>query len=69
MEDDDIKAKVLVALSNLRGRDKEVIEMLFGINGIEYSPEQIAMKFGLTKTRVLQIKREALIKMKLALTA
>lgn len=53
------------ALSTLKDRDREIIEMLYGLNdeNIEYSNEAVADRFGFTPERIRQIHSAALKKM------
>jgi len=48
------------ALSTLSEREKEIIQMFFGINTQEMTLEEIGDKFGLTRERVRQIKEKAI---------
>ena len=46
------------ALSTLTEREKDIIQMFFGINTQEMTLEEIGDKFGLTRERVRQIKKK-----------
>ncbi|WP_444341501.1 sigma-70 family RNA polymerase sigma factor, partial [Phocaeicola plebeius] len=48
------------ALSTLTEREKDIIQMFFGINMQEMTLEEIGDKFGLTRERVRQIKEKAI---------
>ena len=48
------------ALSMLSDREKEIIQMFFGINHQEMTLEEIGDKFNLTRERVRQIKEKAI---------
>jgi len=48
------------ALSTLTDREKEIIQMFFGIGQQEMTLEEIGDKFGLTRERVRQIKEKAI---------
>ena len=48
------------ALSTLTDREKEIIQMFFGIGTQEMTLEEIGDKFGLTRERVRQIKEKAI---------
>ena len=48
------------ALSMLSEREKEIIQMFFGINHQEMTLEEIGDKFNLTRERVRQIKEKAI---------
>ncbi|HIS10709.1 MAG TPA: sigma-70 family RNA polymerase sigma factor [Candidatus Avibacteroides excrementipullorum] len=48
------------ALSTLTDREKDIIQMFFGIGTQEMTLEEIGDKFGLTRERVRQIKEKAI---------
>ena len=48
------------ALSTLSDREKEILQMLFGIGCQEMTLEEIGEQFGLTRERVRQIKEKAI---------
>ncbi len=48
------------ALSTLTEREKDIIQMFFGIDTQEMTLEEIGDKFGLTRERVRQIKEKAI---------
>ncbi len=48
------------ALDTLSVREKEIIQMFFGIDGPEKTLEEIGNEFGLTRERVRQIKEKAI---------
>jgi RNA polymerase primary sigma factor len=48
------------ALSTLTDREKEIIQMFFGIGMQEMALEEIGDRFGLTRERVRQIKEKAI---------
>ena len=52
------------ALSTLSDREKEIIQMFFGIGMQEMTLEEIGDKFGLTRDRVRQIKEKAIRRLK-----
>ena len=52
------------ALSTLQDREKEIIQMFFGIGMQEMTLEEIGDKFGLTRERVRQIKEKAIRRLK-----
>ena len=48
------------ALSTLSDREKQIVEMFFGINHQEMTLEEIGDRFNLTRERVRQIKEKAI---------
>ena len=48
------------ALSTFSEREKDIIQMFFGIDHQEMTLEEIGDKFGLTRERVRQIKEKAI---------
>ena len=52
------------ALSTLSDREKEIIQMFFGIGMQEMTLEEIGDRFGLTRERVRQIKEKAIRRLK-----
>lgn len=70
LEIDDAHTMIMSALEELDDREKDIVMMLFGIGyPADIDPDDIAKKYGVTRTRVFQIKREAVNKMRYALTA
>ena len=58
---ESLEKDMALSLSQLKDREKEVLEMHFGFNG--YNPkslEEIALEFGLKRERVRQIKEKAI---------
>ncbi|MCL5438932.1 MAG: hypothetical protein M1268_03000 [Patescibacteria group bacterium] len=51
-------------LSYLRGRDREIIKMIFGFYGREFTPDEIGHEFGITGERVKQIREKSLKKLR-----
>ena len=51
-------------LSTLADREKEIIQMFFGIGMQEMTLEEIGDRFGLTRERVRQIKEKAIRRLK-----
>lgn len=47
-------------LRQLGSREREIVKMWFGIDGNEYSLEEIGERYGLTRERVRQIKEKAI---------
>lgn len=69
-EKEDTKAIVLAALGKIDKRTSEIIKMLYGIEyDREYSASEIAEMYGLTKTRVNQIRNEATKKLQYLISA
>ena len=52
------------ALSMLNDREKDIVEMSFGINHQEMTLEEIGERFGLTRERVRQIREKAIRKLR-----
>ncbi len=51
------------AVAKLQGQDKELIEQLFGLGGIEKSETDIAVESGVTPQAVCKRKKRALEKL------
>lgn len=66
MEKEEMMLKVHNLLDSLDARSREIVEKTFGIGKYDYEwdDEDIADSLGLTKTRIQQIRRAALAKMK-----
>ena len=62
--DDILKSELEKTFSVLNEREKEIINMYFGIDGQPMTLEQIGDEFNLTKERIRQIKEKALRKLK-----
>ncbi|MFZ5529740.1 MAG: sigma-70 family RNA polymerase sigma factor [Pseudomonadota bacterium] len=61
---EDVKRKVDAALSVLDERQREVIRLRFGIGDIEdMTLEQVGREFGVTRERIRQIERKALVRL------
>lgn len=70
IEHDDSKEIVLAALGKLDSRSSEIVKMLYGIDhNREYSVQEIADMYGMTTTRINQIKREATKRLQYLITA
>ena len=64
LESDAIISNLDFLLSQLTKREKEVIELFFGLNGhAELTPQDIAEQFKITTERVRQLKRSGVSKM------
>ena len=64
MIDKSLATEIERALNTLNGREKEIIEMSYGINHQEMTLEEIGEKFGLTRERVRQIREKAIRKLR-----
>ena len=66
MDKEEMMLKVHNLLDSLDARSREIVEKTFGIGKYDYewNDEDIADSLGLTKTRIQQIRRAALAKMK-----
>jgi RNA polymerase primary sigma factor len=62
--DEVLKSELEKTLSVLSEREREIINMYFGIDGHPMTLEQIGDEFGLTKERIRQIKQKGLRKLK-----
>ena len=62
----DLEEKVDSVLDDLSPREREVIKLRFGINGkhCEHSLQEIGRKFSLSRERIRQIEKAALIKLR-----
>lgn len=62
----DLEKKVDSVLDDLSPREREVIKLRFGINGkhCEHSLQEIGRKFSLSRERIRQIEKAALIKLR-----
>ena len=70
IENDDTKATVLAALSKLDERTQDIVKMLYGIDcDREYSATELADMYGMTKTRINQIRNDAKRKLEYLITA
>ena len=69
IEHEDIKERITECLSILTQRDREIMEMIYGINREPMFIDDIADHFNMTKTRIEQIKKESIIKMQRYLKA
>ena len=62
---ESLRTEINRALAKLTEREKEVVEMSFGIECREMTLEEISDKLGLTRERVRQIKEKAIKKLRL----
>ena len=62
----DLKGKVDSFLADLSPRESEVIRLRFGMNGrpYEHSLQEIGRKFNLSRERIRQMEKSALIKLR-----
>ena len=61
---ESLKSEIRHALSILSERERKVIEDSYGINGQEFTLEEIGVKYGLSRERVRQIKEKAIRKLR-----
>jgi RNA polymerase primary sigma factor len=61
---ESLKIEIERALSMLNEREKDIVEMSFGINHQEMTLEEIGERFGLTRERVRQIREKAIRKLR-----
>jgi len=61
---ESLNTEIARALSQLNEREKDIIEMSFGINHQEMTLEEIGERFGLTRERVRQIREKAIRKLR-----
>ncbi len=61
---ESLNTEIARALSQLNDREKDIIEMSFGINHQEMTLEEIGERFGLTRERVRQIREKAIRKLR-----
>lgn len=60
-----LKYKISEILSELTNREKEILNMRFGLkNGVVYTLEEIGKKFNITRERIRQIQLKALKKIR-----
>jgi RNA polymerase primary sigma factor len=60
----DLAGQLKEVLDTLSGREAEIIRMRFGMDGREYTLEEIGEKFKVTRERVRQIEAKALRKLR-----
>lgn len=61
---DSLSQEIRHSLSSLTEREREILVLLFGLNGVAaHSLEEIGEKYDLTRERVRQIKDKALIRL------
>lgn len=64
LEQDSIKYQISQLLNRLTEKEKLVIKLSFGLEGVEMSPSEIANVIGVGSERVRQIKSKALSKLR-----
>ena len=63
--DDSLRTEISRSLTMLEKRDREIVEMFFGLGGSQpLSLEEIGEKYNLTRERVRQIKDKALARLR-----
>lgn len=63
--DSSVKTQISTSLNSLIDRDREVVELLFGINGkVPMSYEEVGAVMSLSSERIRQIKKNSLKKLK-----
>ena len=63
----DARRRVAAALTSLSGREREVLELRFGLrNAHGQTLQEVADRFGVTKERIRQIEKRALERLRLA---
>ena len=62
--ENDLKNEINISLSSLDGRERDIIECYFGLNGEKMTLEMIGEEYNLTKERVRQIKEKAIRKLR-----
>ena len=62
--DESLKSEIQTALNSLNERERNVVEVSYGINQPELTLEEIGSKFGLTRERVRQRKEKAIRKLR-----
>ena len=62
--DESLNTEIHRALSTLNERERDIVEMSFGINHQEMTLEEIGERFGLTRERVRQIREKAIRKLR-----
>lgn len=55
---------VSAAIDQLPAREKDIIRYSYGIESVPCTDEEICMKFGLTKPRLLQIRSQVMMKLR-----
>lgn len=59
-----LSEEISIIFSSLTPREEEVLRLRFGFNGREYTLEEIAAKYHLSRERIRQIEKTALIKLR-----
>lgn len=70
IEQDNTKAIITAALSQIDKRSQTIVKMMYGIDcDREYSASELAEMYGMTKTRINQIKNDAQKRLEYLITA
>ncbi len=60
----ELQERISAALAVLNPREREIMRMLYGLSEEEYIQKEVAKVFGVTKTRIRQLERRALEKLR-----
>jgi len=63
-DEDNVKDRMNKILAILSEREKNIVELYYGINGSPLTLEEIGEEYGLTKERIRQVKQKALRKLR-----
>lgn len=63
-EKNNLRDMIRRALGMLSDREREVLELRFGLNGREFTLEEVGKHFGVTRERIRQIEAKALAKLR-----
>ncbi|MDO9580793.1 MAG: sigma-70 family RNA polymerase sigma factor, partial [Bacteroidales bacterium] len=61
---ESLATEIQRALTTIKKRESDIVQMYFGIGYREMTLEEIGEKFGLTRERVRQIKEKAIKKLR-----
>jgi RNA polymerase primary sigma factor len=63
-DEDNVKDRMNKILAILSEREKNIVELYYGINGSPLTLEEIGEEYGLTKERIRQIKEKCIRKLR-----